>query len=136
MKATTIAHKDLVKILAEKTMHISDSSKLAGSIAAYLNMEHKTQSLSSLVRDIMQYRLEHGLVEAVAISAHELPPLVINDIKSLLKDRFPHAKSFSVDCRIDPSVIGGIRIDLPKETLDISVKSKLNLFKRLVAEDN
>jgi F0F1-type ATP synthase delta subunit len=127
--------KELVSVLGERTMHITAADRLARSIAAYLEAEHKNIDLNSLTRDIMQYRLEHGLVEAVAVSAHELTPIVLKDIKSLLHEHIPGTKKILLDQRIDPSVVGGVRIELPREVLDLSVRSKLNLFKRLVAEE-
>lgn len=130
---STVTRQDLVSVLGERTLHITDKNKLSKSVASYLTSEHKTLDLNSLMRDIMQYRLEHGIVEAVAVSAYELTEVVINDIEVLLKEHIPQTKKVIIDTRIDKSVIGGIRIELPRETLDLSVKSKLNLFKRLVA---
>ncbi len=87
------------------------------------------------MRDVMLYRQEHGCIEAVAISAHELTPEVLSDIKNMLLDHFENAKVVTLDQRIDETVIGGIRIELPNEVLDLSIKSKLNLFKRSLSEE-
>ncbi len=130
-----ITRKELAEVIGSKTLQIKDRQQLANSIAAYLASDLKTKSinLDSLMRDVMQYRLEHGIVEAVAVSAHELDDRVISDIKSLLKEHFPDAKSVLVDQKIDASLVGGVRIELPQENLDLSVRSKLNLFKRLAS---
>lgn len=125
----------LAEIIGEKTLATSDRKQLASSIAAYLTTQAKKVDIDSLVRDVMQYRLEHGVVEAVAVSAHELTPAVIADVKALLKEHFPDATSISVDTRIDENMVGGVRIELPRETLDLSVRNKLNTFKRLVAQE-
>jgi F0F1-type ATP synthase delta subunit len=127
--------KDLVSVIGEQTLHISDKDKLVKSVAAYLAQERLSLDLGSLTRDIMQYRLERGIVEAVAVSAHPLTPTVIADVEILLKEHFPKAKKIMVDSRLDPSLVGGIRIELPRENLDLSVRSRLNRFKRLVAEE-
>jgi F0F1-type ATP synthase delta subunit len=132
---STLLRQELAEIIGERTLHITDRQKLARSIAAYLAAERRHVDLSSLMRDVMQYRIDHGIIEAVAVSAHELNDTVIKDVKDLLKDHFPHAKKILVDTRIDETVVGGIRIELPRENLDLSVKAKLNLFKRLVAEE-
>lgn len=131
----TVTRTELAEVIGEKTMHITDKDKLVKSIAAYLAFEHKSVDLNSLTRDIMQYRLEHGIVEAIAISAHPLTPEVIKDIKGMLKEHYPHAKDIRVDSQIDENLVGGVRIELPREDLDLTVRSKLNLFKRLVAEE-
>ena len=132
---TKVTRKELVEVIGEKTLSVTDKAVLAQGIAAYLSTEHNHIDLASLTRDVMQYRLERGIVEAVAVSAHELTPLVISDIKALLKEHFPDATKISVDSRIDETVVGGIRIELPREVLDLSVKSKLNLFKRLASQE-
>lgn len=130
-----VTRRELAEILGERTLHMSDKGQLAKHVAAYLVSERQNIDLSSLLRDVMQYRLEQGVVEAVAVSAHEITPVVIKDVEDVLRDHFPDAKTIRVDTRVDPNVIGGIRIELPQETLDLSVRSKLNLFKRLVAEE-
>ncbi len=131
----TITRKQLAEVIGEKTLHIQNTDDLVARVAAYLSTEHLNIDLNSLVRDVMQYRQDRGIVEAVAVSAHPLNSTALNDIRELLKEHFPDAKTILVDQRIDESIVGGVRIELPQENLDLSVKSKLNLFKRLVAEE-
>ena len=120
----------LVDVISERTLHITDSKKLASEIAAYLLEENLTSDLDSIMRDVMKYRLEHGIVEVDVISAHKLSDQDITDIKDLLVSEFPEATSYSIDERIDPYVIGGVKLEFPGSQLDLSVFSKLNLFKR------
>lgn len=129
----TISRKDLARIIGEKTRHMQSKQELVEAIAAYLTVEKSKIDIDSLVRDVMQYRQDQGYVEAVAVSAHPLDDEVINDIKDLLRERFPDAKSIVVSQRIDKFVVGGVRIELPQEDLDLSIRSKLNLFKRLAS---
>ena len=130
----TVTRQELAEIIGEQTLH-EDKQQLAKSVAAYLAEAHRKVDIDSLVRDVMVYRQSKGIIEAVAVSAHELTPVVLDDIRELLKTHFPEAKSVVIDQRLDESVVGGIRIELPTEVLDLSIKSKLNLFKRLVAEE-
>ncbi len=132
---TKVTRKDLVEVIGERTLHVADKQQLVNAVAAYLATEHDHIDLASLIRDVMQYRLERGYIEAVAVSAHELPKNVIDDIVELLYEHYPTAKNIRVDTKIDESVVGGIRIELPREVLDLSVKSKLNLFKRLASQE-
>lgn len=131
----TVTRQELAEIIGEKTLATRDGKKLAREIAAYLSQQTKPVDLSSLIRDVMQYRLENGIIEARAVSAHELTSVVVSDIEALLKERYPAATRVEVDSIIDETVVGGIRIELPRETLDLSVKNKLNMFKRLVTEE-
>lgn len=130
-----VTRKELASVIGEKTIGIKNQKKLADAIASYIVTENQSVDVDLLTRDIMQYRLEQGYIEAVAVSAHQLDDVVIEDIVSLLKEHFPTAKSIVVSQRQDESLVGGVRIDLPMESLDLSIRSKLNMFKRLVAEE-
>lgn len=129
-----VTRTELAEIIGEKTLEVSDPKKLAREVAAFLMSLDRPVDLNSLLRDVMQYRLSRGVVEAMAVSAHELTPAVIQDVESLLRERFPAAKSVRIDTRLDENLVGGVRVELPRETLDLSVRNKLNTFKRLVAE--
>jgi F0F1-type ATP synthase delta subunit len=124
----------LAEVIAEKTLKTSDKQLLAKEIAAYLMDENITTSLDSLVRDIMQYRSNKGIVEATAVSVSELSPNVINDLVKMVKDEYPGANQVVINQKIDEDVIGGLRLDFANEHLDMSVKAKLNKFKRLTAQ--
>lgn len=130
-----IMRSDLAVVLAERTLNISDSQLLAREIAAYLLTQNRTADLESLLRDIMQYRADKGIVEAVAIGAHELGDQVLADVREVLKQEYPNAKQVIVRERHDPSLVGGVRVKMANEQLDMSVHAKLNAFKRLIATE-
>ncbi len=130
--STKATRHHLAEVIAGKTLHTKDSQVLAHEIAAYLLIEGRTHELEPLLRDVMQYRQDHGVLEAVAVSAHELNDTVRDDIKSLLGKSYPEAKTVIVDEKQDPSVIGGLQINLANEQLDLSIEAKLSTFKRLV----
>lgn|SRR3989344_5285743 len=121
----------LAQIIAEQTMHISNTKKLANELAAYLLDENITASIEPLMRDIMQYRAEHGVIEATAVSAHNLGTHVTADIKQILKDEYGKKTKVVILKRDDASVVGGVKVEMPNEQLDMTVRSKLNTFKRL-----
>lgn len=129
----TIARSDLAAILGERTLHVRNVKHLAAAIAAYLLEERRTADLESLIRDILQYRLEHGIVEATVVTAHDLSREVIQDVQQLLHKEYPHARKLNIDALVNPSVVGGLRIELPNEQLDMTVQTKLDTFKRLTA---
>jgi F0F1-type ATP synthase delta subunit len=123
----------LAEVIGKRTMNIKDRDLLVREIAAYLLHEHHTAELSSLVRDVMQYRADHGVVEAVAVSAHGLSDRMAKGVEKILKDAYPGATEVIVRERQDESVVGGIRIELANDQLDLTVRSKLSKFKRLTA---
>lgn len=126
------SRKDLAEHIGKKTLSIDDREKLINEIAAYLLVENMTAELDSIIRDVMQYRLDNGIVEVIVKSAHELSKDDVDDIYDLLKIEYPSAKSYTVDQFIDPSLVGGVRLEFPGAQLDLSIFSRLNLFKRQV----
>ncbi len=125
----------LAEVIGRKTLKTTDEKQLAKEIAAYLLSEKQTADIDSLVRDIMQYRADHGIVEAVAVTVSELPGHVMSDVERLVKQSYPAAKDIVVSQRRDNEVVGGIRLDFANEQLDLSIKAKLNKFKRLTAHE-
>ncbi len=121
----------LVETIGARTLNIVDAKLLAQEIAAYLLSENRVNELDSIMRDVIAYRAERGVVEAEAVSAHELTNNVKDDIKVLMKQNYPDAKSVTISERIDTNVVGGVRVVLPHEQLDLTVRSKLANFKRL-----
>lgn len=117
--------------LAQRTLGTLDVKAFATEVAAYLLDTGRTGELDSLLRDIMQYRAEHGIVEVIAASAHPLTAEVKADIEAKVKAMYPDAKQIIISEVQDDSVIGGVRLDLANEQLDLSVRAKLNHFKQL-----
>lgn len=124
----------LAAAIAERTLHVTDGKLLAREIAAYLLTERRTAELESILRDIMQYRMEHGVLEAEVVTAHETTDRVTSDVEQLLRANYPNAKTVRVTKRQDPAVIGGLRVAMANEQLDMSVSAKLATFKRLTSE--
>ena len=119
--------------IAERTMAITDLKQLSDEVAAYLLTERRTDELDSLIRDIMQYRSDHGIVEVVAATAHPLTTAVRADIHAEIQRLFPTASRVLITERHDAAVIGGVRLDLANQQLDLSVRNKLNRLKQLTA---
>lgn len=129
-----ISRRDLAEIIGEKTLKTTNTEKLAQQIAAFLLETRKTTDLESLIRDVMEYRADHGIVEATAVSAHQLDDKAIAQIKQILLKEHPKAKKVRLNVKIDKSVVGGLRIELANEQLNLTVRDKLDDFKRLTAQ--
>ena len=120
--------------LAERSLGRSlQSAEVSREIAAYLLAERRTGELDSLLRDIMQYRADHGIVEVIAVSAHDLTDAVRTEIETQVRQLYPDAERIIVSPEHDPSVVGGVRLELANEQLDLSIRGKLNRFKQLTA---
>lgn len=120
--------------LAERSLGGSlKPAEFSREVAAYLLAERRTGELNSLLRDIMQYRADKGIVEVIAVSAHELTESVKKDIEAQVRPLYPDAKRIIVSPEHDPNVVGGVRLELANEQLDLSIRGKLNRFKQLTA---
>lgn len=124
---------ELAAIIGERTLDIQSIDALKDALAAYLLEENDVDELDSLMRDVLAYRAEHGYVEATLVSAHPLTDDVRTEIRDVIASEYPHAKTITMNEKIDPEVVGGLRIELAGEELDLTVKAKLNAFKRLTA---
>lgn len=121
----------IASTLAERTLKSGASKKLSREVAAYLLAEGRVDELDSLLRDVQADWANAGYVEVLAASAHPLPSKTLTDITRQVKKLHPEAKQITVTEVRDPEVIGGVRLSLANQQLDLSVEAKLNKFKQL-----
>jgi len=122
----------IASTIAAHTFHEGGITKeYAKQVAALLISEGRTDELNSLLRDIQADWANHGYVEVLAHSAHPLTAEVKAEITKNIKQIFPEAEKIVVTEVSDPTVIGGVKIRLADQQLDLSVEAKLNKFKQL-----
>lgn len=126
-----IPRHQIAKVLAERSLGRVDTKAFSDEIAAFLLHEHRTADIEPLLRDIMQYRADHGIVEVIAVSAHPLSSSVRSDIERQITSVFPDAKQIIISEELQPEVVGGVRLELPNQQFDLSVRAKLSRFKQL-----
>ncbi len=124
---------ELAEVIANKTMRIVDVEKLKEAVAAYLIENNMLNELEVVMRDVMNLRAKNGYVEATAVSAYGLSSSVRTALTEELKNAYPNAVSFHLNEKVDPSVVGGVRLEMVNQELDLTVRAKLNQFKRLTA---
>jgi F0F1-type ATP synthase delta subunit len=112
--------------IADRTLKSGSSAKLAKEVAAYLLAENRVGELDSVLRDVQADWAEAGYVEVLASSAHPLSADVraniTKQVKSLYDKILPQgAKQVIVTEVPDPTVIGGVRLGLANQQLDLSV---------------
>lgn len=118
--------------IAQRTLDTKVSQrKLAREIAAYLLSTGRTGELGSLARELVRLRAAAGTVEVAAVSAHKLSPAALAEVKKRARALYPSAKHLSISEVIDPAVIGGVRLELVDQQLDLTVRTRLNRFKQL-----
>lgn len=122
----------IVQAIAEKTLKESDMKRVASEVAAYVLSEGRVADLEPIMRDVIAYRANKGIVEAELVSAHEVSGAVIADAKKLLKQLYPDARTVQVVSTVRPELVGGVRVRMPHEQLDLTVRSTLSTFKNRV----
>ena len=120
--------------LAQRSLGSINTAEFANEIAAYLLTARRTNELNSLLRDVSQYRADHGVVEVMALSAHPITKSVRTDIEQQVRALYPSAKTVIVTERHNATVVGGVRLEFANQQLDLSVRAKLNRFKQLTAQ--
>lgn len=124
-----LPRRAIAKILAERSL--GKAGNLDKEVAAYLLNEHRTTDLAPLMRDVMQYRAEQGIVEVIAVTAHPLTDAVRTDVQKQAERVYPEAKKIIISEELQPDLVGGIRLEFPSEQLDLSVRASLHRFKQL-----
>lgn len=125
----------LAQNISDRTLKDGSSKKLAREIAAYLLAERRTNELDSVLRDVHADWAEAGHVEVLAASAHPLTTATKAEINRQVKHIYPRANKIIITEVHDPSVIGGVQLELPNQQLDLSVEAKLNKFKQLTGKE-
>jgi F-type H+-transporting ATPase subunit delta len=120
-------------VCADKTLSAGFSKEYAKEIAAYLLSEGRIGEVDSLLRDVQAEWAEQGYVEVLARTAHSITDDEKEEIKRQVGVLYPAAKQIVVTEVADPQVIGGVRLSLANQQLDLSVEAKLNKFKQLTA---
>ena len=123
--------KAIAGYIADKTLKDAPSDKFINEIAAYLLEERRVNELNSIVRDVQSDWAKAGRFEVIATSAFPLAGDVKTDIIKQLKEFFPDAKTIKLYEVIDPNVIGGVKLTMAEQQLDLTLEAKLNKFKSL-----
>ncbi|KAL3934872.1 MAG: hypothetical protein SGBAC_009498 [Bacillariaceae sp.] len=75
-------------------------------------------------------KAKRGQVDAVIISAEALTSAQSNQIASAIKATTKDAKDVVITSEIDPSIIGGIQVQIGDQFLDLSIKSRIEEISR------
>jgi F0F1-type ATP synthase delta subunit len=119
------------RVVADATLKSGISKRLSQEIAAYLLSERRVNELDSVLRDVQVDWAKAGHVEVIAHSVHPLTAGVKADITKQAKRVYPDAKQVIITEQADPKIVGGVKLVLASQQLDLSVEAKLNKFKQL-----
>jgi F-type H+-transporting ATPase subunit delta len=131
--AIRVSRRKISNYVADQLAGGQESKKLIQELAAFLIDTRRTKELELVVRDI-EYELKNrGIVIASVLSAHDLTTATKDAIAKLIKDQ-TNAKNVELQQSIDPTVLGGVKIDLPGQQLDMTIARRLTLLRTNVKE--
>ena len=118
-----VSADDLSKLLSGMV-----KTKLDGKLLSFLSLVNQNHRLSAIPEIASQFEAmknkSEGAAEVMITSAFPLEGSALNDLLSSLKKRFG-GKELRPTIQVDPSLIGGVRIQVGDEVMDSSVKAQL-----------
>lgn len=97
-------------------------------LAAYLVETRRTKELDMIIRDINFYLSEVGITSATLTSAYDLSAETKKAIEKFIIQK-TKSSEVAIETRIDPTVLGGVKISLPGYELDQTVAHQLTILK-------
>lgn len=119
-----LSRRKLAAYAAEKMLAGTPKKAILKELAAYLVDTKRTREMELLVRDIEDTLASRGVVVANVATAHPLSAGMKSEINKLIG-----AKNVQLREAVDPTVLGGVRIELPGKRFDGTMRHKLNALK-------
>ena len=126
MAASTISQRRLAAYLAGQLLASGDKKRLIKELAAYLIETGRVRDLNQAVAAIEEALASRGAVVATVTTARPLSP---ENKQAIVKQFTPTGAKLYIREQIDPSVIGGFKIELPGSQFDGTVIHKLTTLK-------
>jgi F-type H+-transporting ATPase subunit delta len=118
-----VSADDLSKLLAGTVKTKLDSKVL--SLLSLVNQNHRLTAVPEIARQFEALKNKsEGAAEVLITSAFPLEGTALNDLLLSLKKRFG-GKDLRPTIEVDPTLIGGVRIQVGDEVMDSSVKARL-----------
>ena len=121
----TLSRRKLAQHAVARLKRGDAKTTVLKELAAYLVDSKRTNEAELVVRDIERQLAVEGTVTGTVVSARKLTKAALGDVETLIKHHYGKTATVVLRERIDPELIGGIRLELPDRQLDTSVKAKL-----------
>ena len=122
--AQRVSRRKLAAYVADRLGGTETARAALKEAAAYLVETRRTRELGLLVRDIESALAVRGTVIADVTSAHPVSAALRVEIARLVG-----VEKLELRESVDPDVLGGIRVDIPGERYDATVRRKLTALK-------
>lgn len=131
--AQRLSRRVLANYAADQWVSGADRKKLIEQLAAYLVESRRSGEVILLVRDIEQALADRGQVLARIASARPLN----EDLESAIVDQLKKdasAEQVEIDSRVDPDLLGGVRVEIPGREYDNTLRRRLQTLKSQTLE--
>jgi F0F1-type ATP synthase delta subunit len=122
--ASRISRRKLAGYIVDELKAGISVKEAIAEVAAYLVDTRRTREYELVVRDIEEVLAERGTVVADVTTAHPLSAALRHEITTLL-----HADDVQLRETVDIDVLGGVRIDIPGQRYDGTIRRKLNALR-------
>jgi F-type H+-transporting ATPase subunit O len=92
----------------------------------------RLNELPKVVKTFAQLmKAKRGEVEAKIISAEPLSAAQLKQVQAAMKSQVPAGKKVVIEAVTDPSIVGGLQVQVGDQFLDLSVKSRIEEIARM-----
>lgn len=134
--AAIVKDEKIISLIEQPDASVSEKAKLLidladlsdNGLANFVTVLAEQKRLLVLPEVYAQYQdlalTLNNTKSATIYSAYELTQAQIDDLTAMLKKRFD--SNLEVSTQIDPELIGGVKVEVGDQVLDLSVQGKLN----------
>ena len=119
----------------EKTKFVNGIDKIAPITKKLLVTMAGNARLSELPKVASIFaqlmKAKRGEVDAKIISAQKLSAAELKEVQAAMKSHVPAGKTVVIEAVEDPSIVGGLQVQIGDQFLDLSVKSRIEEFAKM-----
>lgn len=120
-----ISRRKLAEYVADQAQNGTVPARVLAELAAYLQETHRVREIPLVVRTIEDVLAERGQVVARVMTARGVEPGLLEQIKTQLG-----ATDLYVEESVEPSLLGGVKVQTPGRSLDASLSSRINSIRK------
>ncbi|KAI8853132.1 OSCP/delta subunit of ATPase [Chytridium lagenaria] len=127
------AKKDGVSSLLSKGKYSDITANFFSVLAENGRLDHTNKIVSSFEQLLLAHR---GEIPVIVTSAKELDAKVTRQVRDILQKSSLIEKSQKINLtnKVDPSILGGLVIEVGDKTIDLSVSAKVTKLDRILKE--
>ena len=122
--ALRVSRRKIATYAADQLLAGVSKKEVLRSVAAYLVENKRTREQILVVREIEDVLASRGHIVADVTSAHPLSATLKKEIKELVG-----GDTLAIRESVDPSVLGGMKIDVPGKRFDGTIRRKLTALR-------